>query len=56
MKNQEIENWKKQEKLRKEREDQERQNLINVYSTSLTNEQRENAQLKMRLKELEGYF
>ena len=56
MKNQEIENWKKQEKLRKEREDQERQNLINAYSTSLTNEQRENAQLKMRLKELEGYF
>ena len=56
MKNQEIENWKREEKLRKEREHQEFQNLINVYKTSLTNEERENAQLKMRLKELEGYF
>ena len=56
MKNQEIENWKNEEKLRKEREHQEFQNLINVYKTSLTNEERENAQLKMRLKELEGYF
>ena len=56
MKNQEIENWKREEKLRKEREDQELKALIKAYDTSLTREERENAELKMRLKELEGYF
>ena len=56
MKDREIENWKKEEKLRKEREDQEIKALIQAYDTSLSMGERENAELKMRLKELEGYF
>jgi len=56
MKDREIENWKKEEKLRKEREDQEIKALIQAYDTSLSMGERENAELKMKLKELEGYF
>ena len=56
MKDQEIERWKKEEKLRKEREDQELKALIHAYDTSLIINERENAELKKRLKELEGYF
>ena len=56
MKDQEIERWKKEEKLRKEREDQELKALISAYDTSLSMGERENAELKKRLKELEGYF
>ena len=56
MKNQEIERWKMEEKLRKEKENQELKALIKSYDNSLIREERENAQLKMRLKELEGQF
>ena len=56
MKDQEIERWKKEEKLRKEREEQELKALIHAYDTSLIINERENAELKKRLKELEGYF
>ena len=56
MKDQEIERWKKEEKLRKEREDQELKALIHAYDTSLSMGERENAELKKRLKELEGFF
>ena len=56
MKDQEIERWKKEEKLRKEREDQELKALIHAYDTSLIMNERENAELKKRLKELEAYF
>ena len=40
----------------KEREDQELKALISAYDTSLSMGERENAELKKRLKELEGYF
>ena len=56
MKDQEIERWKKEEKLRKEREDQELKALIHAYDTSLSMGERENEELKKRLKELEGFF
>ena len=56
MKDKEIENWKKEEKLRKEREDQEYKALIKAYDTTLSMGERENAQLKLKLKELEAYF
>ena len=56
LKDQEIERWKKEEKLRKEREDQELKALIHAYDTSLSMGERENAELKKRLKELEGFF
>ena len=56
MKDKEIENWKKEEKLRKEREDQEYKALIKAYDTTLSMGERENDQLKLKLKELEAYF
>ena len=54
--NQEIEKWKEQERLREEREKQQFSQLINKYDQSLTLGERENQKLKMRLKELQGYF
>jgi len=54
--NQEIEKWKQQERLREEREKQEFSQLIHRYDQTLTLGERENQKLKMRLKELEGYF
>ena len=56
MKDKEIENWKREEKLRKEREDQEYKALIQAYDATLSMGERENAELKMRLKELQSYF
>jgi serine/threonine protein kinase len=56
MKDREIEKWKEGERLRREREKQEFRNLINSYDQTLSMEERENQELKMRLKELEGYF
>ena len=56
MKDREIEKWKEEERLRRERENQEFKNLINSYDQTLSMEERENQELKMRLKELEGYF
>ena len=56
MKDQEIEKWKREEKLRKEKEDRELKALIKSYDNSLTRGERENAELKMRLQELQGYF
>ena len=54
--NQEIEKWKQQERLREEREKQEFSQLIHRYDQTLTLGERENQKLKMRLKELQGYF
>ena len=54
--NQEIEKWKQQERLREEREKQQFSQLIHTYDQNLTLGERENQRLKMRLKELEGYF
>ena len=54
--NQEIEKWKQQERLREEREKQQFSQLIHKYDQTLTLGERENQKLKMRLKELEGYF
>jgi serine/threonine protein kinase len=56
MKDQEIKKWKEEERLRREREKQQYNMLINKYDQNLSNRERENQQLKMRLKELEGYF
>ena len=54
--NQEIEKWKQQERLREEREKQQFSQLIHRYDQTLTLGERENQKLKMRLKELQGYF
>ncbi len=54
--NQEIEKWKQQERLRAEREKQQFSQLIHQYDQTLTLGERENQKLKMRLKELQGYF
>ena len=56
MKDREIEKWKEEERLRREREKQQFNALINRYDQSLSMGERENQELKMRLKELEGYF
>ena len=56
MKDQEIKKWKEEERLRREREKQQYNILINKYDQNLSNRERENQQLKMRLKELEEYF
>ena len=56
MKDKEIENWKEQERIRKEREKQQLNAIINQYDQNLTSRERENKQLKMRLNELQGYF
>ena len=53
---QEIEKWKQQERLREEREKQQFNQLIHSYDQSLTMGEMENKKLKMRLKELEGFF
>ena len=56
MKDREIENYIEEGRLRREREKQEMSALINKYDQNLMKEERENQQLKMRLKELQGYF
>ena len=56
MKDREIQRWKEQDRIRREREKQQFSALINNYDQTLTMGERENQQLKMRLKELEGYF
>ena len=56
MKDREIEKWKEEESMRREREKQEFKAMINKYDQSLTMGERENHELKMRLKELQGYF
>ena len=56
MKDQEIKKWKEEERLRREREKQQYNMLINKYDQNLSKRERKNQQLKMRLKELEGYF
>ena len=56
MKDKEIENWKKEKKLLKEKEDQEYKALIQAYDNSLGLKERESEELKKRLKELESYF
>ena len=56
MKDREIEKWKEEESMRREREKQEFKAMINKYDQSLTMGEREKHELKMRLKELQGYF
>ena len=56
MKDKELEKYKEQQKLRREREKQEITTIINIYDQNLIKGERENHELKMRLKELEGYF
>ena len=56
IKDKEIENWKKEEQLRKEREDREYKELVKAYDITLSMGQKENDELKRRLKELESYF
>jgi serine/threonine protein kinase len=56
MKDREIEKWKEEERRRREKEKQQYNALINKYDQTLSMGERENQELKMRLKELEGYF
>ena len=56
MKDKEIEKWKEEERKRREKERQQFNALINRYDQTLSIGERENEQLKMRLKELQGYF
>ena len=56
MKDREIEKYKEEQRLRREREKQEITSIINRYDQNLIMGERENQELKMRLKELEGYF
>ena len=56
MKDKEFEKYKEQERLRREQEKQQFSALINKYDQSLTMGEQENQKLKMKLKELQGYF
>ena len=56
MKDREIEKYKEEERLRREKEKQELNALIHSYDQNLSMGERENHELKMRLKELQGYF
>ena len=56
MKDKEIEKWKEQQRIQREREKQQFSALINNYDQTLTLEEYENRKLKMRLKELQNYF
>ena len=56
MKNKEIEKYKELERIRREQEKQQLSALISKYNQNLTLGQIENQKLKMRLKELQGYF
>ena len=56
MKEREIQRWKEEERRRREKEKQQFNALINRYDQTLSMGERENQELKMRLKELEGYF
>ena len=56
MKDRELERWKEQERKRKEKEKMQYNALINKYDQTLRMGERENEQLKLRLKELEAYF
>ena len=56
MKDKEIENWKEEERKRREKEKQQFNELISKYDQTLSLGEKENQKLKMRLKELQGYF
>ena len=56
MKNREMEKWKEVERKRREKEKQQFNALINRYDQTLSEGEKENQELKMRLKELEGFF
>jgi aurora kinase len=56
MKDLAMEKWKEEERKRREKERQQFNALINRYDQTLSMGERENQELKMRLKELEGYF
>ena len=56
MKDKEIEKWKEEERKRREKEKQQFNALISKYDQTLSLGEKENQKLKMRLKELQGYF
>ena len=56
MKDREIEKWKEEDRKRREREKAQFNALVNRYDQTLMLGEKENQALKMRLKELEGYF
>ena len=56
MKDLEMEKWKEAERKRREKEKQQYNALINRYDQTLSVGEKENQELKMRLKQLEGYF
>ena len=56
MKNREMEKWKEAERKRREKEKQQYNALINRYDQTLSAGEKENQELKMRLKQLQGYF
>ena len=56
MKDRAMEKWKEEERKRREKEKQQFNALINRYDQTLSMGERENQELKMRLKELEAYF
>ena len=55
MKDREIEKWREEERRRREKEKQQFNALINRYDQTLSMGERENQELKMRLKELSKY-
>ena len=56
MKDLEMEKWKEAERKRREKEKQQYNALISRYDQTLSVGEKENHELKMRLKQLEGYF
>ena len=56
MKDKEIEKWREEERKRREQEKQQFNALINRYDQTLSVGERENQELKMRSKQLQGFF
>ena len=56
MKDKEIEKWREEERKRREQEKQQFNALINRYDQTLSVGERENQELKSRLKQLQGFF
>ena len=56
MKDKEIEKWREEERKRREQEKQQFNALINRYDQILSVGERENQELKSKLKQLQGFF
>ncbi len=56
MKDKEIEKWREEERKRREQEKQQFNALINRYDQTLSVGERENQELKSKLKQLQGFF